>query len=171
MWKCASLLDVFLLCFAQNEDENRASESKKTKLEEKAPSGHKNSSSREWVSLLCPALRVRVAMGRMVLSCPPFSSLPPQVFLKELVKFHFFLPFKQIWLQSFYKQLVEVNFHPQKHWPRAIVLLNKVRWPLLWRECFLPGFLWYTVGLGLGVEIKICAFKLTPAGNSLSSKF
>ncbi|NXS52533.1 AFF4 protein, partial [Brachypteracias leptosomus] len=31
----------------QNEDENRASESKKTKLEEKAPSGHKNSSSRE----------------------------------------------------------------------------------------------------------------------------
>ncbi|NWT44257.1 AFF4 protein, partial [Chroicocephalus maculipennis] len=31
----------------QNEDENRASESKKTKLEEKAPSGHKTSSSRE----------------------------------------------------------------------------------------------------------------------------
>ncbi|NWW74210.1 AFF4 protein, partial [Climacteris rufus] len=31
----------------QNEDENRASESKKTKLEEKAPSGHKNSSSRD----------------------------------------------------------------------------------------------------------------------------
>ncbi|RLW02822.1 hypothetical protein DV515_00006701 [Chloebia gouldiae] len=31
----------------QNEDENRASESKKTKLEEKTPSGHKNSSSRE----------------------------------------------------------------------------------------------------------------------------
>uniref|UniRef100_A0A8C5U7X2 AF4/FMR2 family member 4 n=1 Tax=Malurus cyaneus samueli TaxID=2593467 RepID=A0A8C5U7X2_9PASS len=31
----------------QNEDENRASESKKTKLEDKAPSGHKNSSSRE----------------------------------------------------------------------------------------------------------------------------
>ncbi|KFQ17720.1 PREDICTED: AF4/FMR2 family member 4 [Merops nubicus] len=31
----------------KNEDENRASESKKTKLEEKAPSGHKASSSRE----------------------------------------------------------------------------------------------------------------------------
>ncbi|XP_021266009.1 AF4/FMR2 family member 4 isoform X3 [Numida meleagris] len=31
----------------QNEDENRAGESKKTKLEEKAPSGHKTSSSRE----------------------------------------------------------------------------------------------------------------------------
>uniref|UniRef100_A0A8B9SLJ5 AF4/FMR2 family member 4 n=1 Tax=Anas platyrhynchos TaxID=8839 RepID=A0A8B9SLJ5_ANAPL len=31
----------------KNEDENRASESKKTKLEEKAPSGHKTSSSRE----------------------------------------------------------------------------------------------------------------------------
>ncbi|KFZ62572.1 AF4/FMR2 family member 4 [Antrostomus carolinensis] len=31
----------------QNEDENRASESKKTKLEEKGPSGHKISSSRE----------------------------------------------------------------------------------------------------------------------------
>ncbi|XP_040539065.1 AF4/FMR2 family member 4 isoform X4 [Gallus gallus] len=31
----------------QNEDENRASESKKTKLEEKAPSGHKTSSIRE----------------------------------------------------------------------------------------------------------------------------
>ncbi|NXI68831.1 AFF4 protein, partial [Anseranas semipalmata] len=31
----------------QNEDENRASESKKTKLEDKAPSGHKTSSSRE----------------------------------------------------------------------------------------------------------------------------
>ncbi|NXG94246.1 AFF4 protein, partial [Stercorarius parasiticus] len=31
----------------QNEDENRASESKKTKLEEKAPSGHKTASSRE----------------------------------------------------------------------------------------------------------------------------
>ncbi|NWS70553.1 AFF4 protein, partial [Crotophaga sulcirostris] len=31
----------------QNEDESRASESKKTKLEEKAPSGHKTSSSRE----------------------------------------------------------------------------------------------------------------------------
>ncbi|NXQ79676.1 AFF4 protein, partial [Nyctibius grandis] len=31
----------------QNEDESRASESKKTKLEEKAPSGHKASSSRE----------------------------------------------------------------------------------------------------------------------------
>ncbi|KFW11408.1 AF4/FMR2 family member 4 [Eurypyga helias] len=31
----------------QNEDENRASESKKMKLEEKAPSGHKTSSSRE----------------------------------------------------------------------------------------------------------------------------
>ncbi|KFR08186.1 AF4/FMR2 family member 4 [Opisthocomus hoazin] len=31
----------------QNEDENRATESKKTKLEEKAPSGHKTSSSRE----------------------------------------------------------------------------------------------------------------------------
>ncbi|NXP82577.1 AFF4 protein, partial [Ramphastos sulfuratus] len=31
----------------QNEDENRASESKKTKLEEKTPSGHKTSSSRE----------------------------------------------------------------------------------------------------------------------------
>ncbi|NXH17312.1 AFF4 protein, partial [Bucco capensis] len=31
----------------QNEDENRASESKKTKLEEKAPSGHKTSSSRD----------------------------------------------------------------------------------------------------------------------------
>ncbi|NWH56567.1 AFF4 protein, partial [Geococcyx californianus] len=31
----------------QNEDEGRASESKKTKLEEKAPSGHKTSSSRE----------------------------------------------------------------------------------------------------------------------------
>lgn len=47
MCKCGSLLDVFLICFAQNEDENRASESKKTKLEEKAPSGHKSSSSRE----------------------------------------------------------------------------------------------------------------------------
>ncbi|NXD77093.1 AFF4 protein, partial [Halcyon senegalensis] len=31
----------------KNEDENRASESKKTKLEDKAPSGHKTSSSRE----------------------------------------------------------------------------------------------------------------------------
>lgn len=40
-------LDVFLVCCIQNEDENRASESKKTKLEEKAPSGHKTSSSRE----------------------------------------------------------------------------------------------------------------------------
>lgn len=40
-------LDVFLVCCIQNEDENRASESKKTKLEEKAPSGHKTSSIRE----------------------------------------------------------------------------------------------------------------------------
>lgn len=163
MCKCASLLDVFLICFAQNEDENRASESKKTKLEEKAPSGHKNSSSREWVS----ALPCTEGHGENGAHLPPLPLSPTPSFLQIIGKISF-LTLQTNLLQSFYKQLVEMNFHPQKHWPRTIVLVNKVRWPLLGREYFLPGFLWYTVGLGL--EIKISAFKLTPSGNCLSSE-
>lgn len=65
-------LDVFLFCFIQNEDENRASESKKTKLEEKAPSGHKTSSSREWVPWLFSTWKLGVIKKT---DLPPFPSL------------------------------------------------------------------------------------------------
>lgn len=65
-------LDVFLVCFIQNEDENRASESKKTKLEEKAPSGHKTSSSREWVPWLFSTWKLGVIKKT---DLPPFPSL------------------------------------------------------------------------------------------------
>lgn len=99
---------------------------------------------------------------------PPLPLSPTPSFPQIIGKISFFLTLQTNLLQSFYKQLVEMNFHPQKHWPRTIVLVNKVRWPLLGREYFLPGFLWYTVGLGL--EIKISAFKLTPSGNCLSSE-
>ena len=86
MWNVAPLsadvnvdlcLDVFLVCFLQNEDENRATESKKTKLEEKAPSGHKTSSSREWVSWLLSTLKAQGEQGEDGCLCSPlFSSSP-----------------------------------------------------------------------------------------------
>lgn len=120
--------------------------------------------------LLCPALRSGCPW-REWCSSSPFLLSPTPSFPQIIGKTSFFLTLQTNLLQSFYKQLVEMNFHPQNHWLRTIVLLNKVSWPLLWREYFLPGFLWYTVGLGFGLEIKICAFNLTPSGNSLFSMF
>lgn len=84
----------------------------------------------------------------------PLLLSPTPSFPQIIGKISFFLTLQTNFLQSFYKQLVEVNFHPQKHWPRTMVFINKMRWPLLWREYFLPGFLWYTVGLGFGLESK-----------------
>lgn len=99
MCKCGSFLDVLLICFAQNEDENRASESKKTKLEEKAPSGHKNSSSREWVSAL-PCTEGQGGCGEGGAHLPPLLfSLTPS-FPQIIGKISFFLTLKQIYIRA-----------------------------------------------------------------------
>lgn len=53
MNKNQNLTALFFLFFIQNEDDNRANESKKPKTEDKNMAGHKPSSNKEYVCKTC----------------------------------------------------------------------------------------------------------------------
>lgn len=172
MWNVAPLsaavcvdicLDVFLVCFMQNEDESRASESKKTKLEEKAPSGHKTSSSREWVSGRCSRWRLG-AMEQETGAHPlPRLLLPAKCLLitNRWGKCHCFLTLQKTYLRvssSSWGKLIPITTNVGQgrlfYWTEGNPSCEGLLCYGIYAACF--GFPPMHSGFGSGLEIS-CA--------------